>query len=438
MLNEIERQLVTLSDARTSPAAAWRRCGEVAVVEDDDAAIALSDEYAPEHLEVQTRRDGYYLSHLRNYGSLFLGEESTVAYGDKGVGTNHTLPTGRAARYTGGLWVGKFLKTVTYQRLTQEASERIAPIIGRMCAHGGHAGPRDHRRCSGAALRAKSSGEQRLIQKSREEDMTIRRREVLTGTAATGLLGPLAGRSFAEASKSGTVRVWGEPGPYGGVAVAAMNEWAQKNAPALKFEIEIIPWDGVYVKLMTDLAARRPPALISVELPLAMQLMAEELLVPLDDVADKVGRDRLVPGVKWDFWGAWKGKQYVIPAHHQPHLLLVRTDITRELGLSDPDTWTWADLANAARTISQKKPDMAGICLALGRNLCTDYHFAALLHRPAGACSRRRTSSRWRSTARRPPRRWSSFASCTSSCRRARSNTASFRWSTRTSPGARP
>jgi multiple sugar transport system substrate-binding protein len=101
--------------------------------------------------------------------------------------------------------------------------------------------------------------------------MTIRRREVLTGTAATGLLAPLATRSFAQASKSGTVRVWGEPGPYGGVAVAAMNEWAQKNAPALKFEIETIPWDGVYVKLMTDLAARRPPALISVESPLAMR-----------------------------------------------------------------------------------------------------------------------------------------------------------------------
>ena len=173
--------------------------------------------------------------------------------------------------------------------------------------------------------------------------MTIKRREFLAGTAATGLLGTFAGPSLAQSTKSGTVRVWGEPGPYGGVAVAAMNEWAQKNAPGLKFEIETIPWDGVYVKLMTDLAARRPPALISVESPLAMQLMAEELLVPLDDVADKVGRDRLVPGLKWDFWGAWKGKQYVIPAHHQPHLLLVRTDITRELGLTDPDTWTWKD-----------------------------------------------------------------------------------------------
>jgi sulfopropanediol 3-dehydrogenase len=132
VLNEIERQLLTLPTAEVA-GAAWRRWGEVAVVEDDDAAIALSDEYAPEHLELQTRRDDYYLSRLRNYGSLFVGEESTVAFGDKGVGTNHTLPTGRAARYTGGLWVGKFLKTVTYQRLTQEASERIAPIIGRMC-----------------------------------------------------------------------------------------------------------------------------------------------------------------------------------------------------------------------------------------------------------------------------------------------------------------
>ena len=94
--------------------------------------------------------------------------------------------------------------------------------------------------------------------------------------------------------------------------------------------------------------------------------------------------DRLVDGVKWEYWGAWKGKQYVIPAHHQPHLLLVRMDIAKELGLKDPDTWDWNDLLNAARTISQKKPDMAGFCMALGRNLCTDYHFAALLHSAGG------------------------------------------------------
>jgi sulfopropanediol 3-dehydrogenase len=132
VLTEIDRQLVTLP-TREIASVSWKRLGEVAVAEDDDAAIALSDRYAPEHLEVQTRRNDYYLSKLKNYGSLFLGEESTVAYGDKGVGTNHTLPTGRAARYTGGLWVGKFLKTVTYQRLTPEASQRIAPVIGRMC-----------------------------------------------------------------------------------------------------------------------------------------------------------------------------------------------------------------------------------------------------------------------------------------------------------------
>lgn len=133
VMTEIERQLLTLPTADMA-GAAWARWGEVAVVDGDDDAIALSDLYAPEHLEVLTARNDYYLAKLKNYGSLFVGEESTVAYGDKGVGTNHTLPTSRAARYTGGLWVGKFLKTVTYQRLTPEASERIAPVIARMCA----------------------------------------------------------------------------------------------------------------------------------------------------------------------------------------------------------------------------------------------------------------------------------------------------------------
>ena len=215
--------------------------------------------------------------------------------------------------------------------------------------------------------------------------MHLRRREVLGGLAATGLATAAGfGPAKAQSTRTGVVRVWGEPGPYGGVAVAAMNEWAQKNAPGLKFEIESIPWDGVYVKLMTDLAARRPPSLISVESPIAMQLMAEGLLTPVDDLVEKIGRNRLVDGVKWEYWGAWKGKQFIIPAHHQPHLLLVRMDIAKELGLSDPDTWDWNDLLNAAKTISQKKPDMAGFCMALGRNLCTDYHFAALLHSAGG------------------------------------------------------
>lgn len=217
--------------------------------------------------------------------------------------------------------------------------------------------------------------------------LSIDRRKFLGAAAAAGIGASglfNAGSTFAQTSKTGTVRVWGEPGPYGGVAVAAMNEWAQKNAPGLKFEIETIPWDQVYVKLMTDLAARRPPSLISVESPIAMQIMAEGLLLPVDDLVEKIGRNRLVDGVKWDYWGAWKGKQYVIPAHHQPHLLLVRMDIAKELGLKDPDTWDWNDLLSAARTISQKKPGMAGFCMALGRNLCTDYHFAALLHSAGG------------------------------------------------------
>ena len=92
-------------------------------------AAALSDQVATEHLEVHTADDAWYLERLRNYGSLFLGEEATVAYGDKGVGTNHVLPTLRAARYTGGLWVGKFLKTCTYQRLTADGTRAVAPAI---------------------------------------------------------------------------------------------------------------------------------------------------------------------------------------------------------------------------------------------------------------------------------------------------------------------
>ncbi len=132
VLLEVERQLKTLPTAAIA-GVAWRENGEVVVANSDDDAIDISDKYAPEHLEVMTKRNDYYLSRLKNYGRLFLGEESTVAYGDKGVGTNHTLPTSGAARYTGGLWVGKFLKVVTYQKLSPQASHSIAPIMARMC-----------------------------------------------------------------------------------------------------------------------------------------------------------------------------------------------------------------------------------------------------------------------------------------------------------------
>ncbi len=212
------------------------------------------------------------------------------------------------------------------------------------------------------------------------EDISL----LATGAVAGSLVPTLPAFAQAKSAASGTVRVWGEPGPYGGVAVDGMNEWAGKFAPNLKFQIESLSWDSVYVKLMTDLAARRPANCISVESPIAMQLMAQGLLEPLDDVVAKVGKNRLIDGAKWEYWGAWKGKQYVLPAHHQPHLLLVRQDIVNELALGDPDKWDWNDLLNAARTITEKKKDMAGISLALGRNLCTDYHFAALLHSAGG------------------------------------------------------
>jgi sulfopropanediol 3-dehydrogenase len=108
---------------------AWRSRGEVLLAADREEAAALADERAPEHLEVHARDLDWWLQRLRSYGSLFLGDEATVAYGDKGVGTNHVLPTGRAARYTGGLWVGKFLRTVTYQRLSADGTRRVAPAI---------------------------------------------------------------------------------------------------------------------------------------------------------------------------------------------------------------------------------------------------------------------------------------------------------------------
>lgn len=130
--SEVKRQLETLP-TREVAGMSWRDNGRIYLAENKDEAIAISDDYAPEHLELQVADASYYFERLRNYGSLFIGEEATVAYGDKCVGTNHILPTGRSARYTGGLWVGKFLKTVTYQRLTRDASKLIAEVTERQC-----------------------------------------------------------------------------------------------------------------------------------------------------------------------------------------------------------------------------------------------------------------------------------------------------------------
>lgn len=129
---EVNRQLAELP-TRDVASLSWRDNGIVYVAEDRDEAIQMSDDYAPEHLELQVTDPAYYFERLTNYGSLFMGEETTVAYGDKTIGTNHILPTSRAARYTGGLWVGKFLKTCTYQRMTREASVETAEVTERQC-----------------------------------------------------------------------------------------------------------------------------------------------------------------------------------------------------------------------------------------------------------------------------------------------------------------
>ncbi len=132
-LEEVEKQLKVLPTADLA-GAAWRDHGEVILVDTPEEAVAEGDRIASEHVEVLTKEPRYFLDHMKNYGAMFLGPETTVAYGDKVIGTNHTLPTRGAARYTGGLWVGKFIKTVTYQQITPEASLLIGEYASRLCA----------------------------------------------------------------------------------------------------------------------------------------------------------------------------------------------------------------------------------------------------------------------------------------------------------------
>ncbi|HZY63741.1 MAG TPA: histidinol dehydrogenase [Edaphobacter sp.] len=129
---EVERQLAVLP-TRDVAALSWRDNGIAYLADSREEALSLCDDYAPEHLELHTEDDAYFVERLTNYGSLFIGEETTVAYGDKTIGTNHILPTSRAARYTGGVWVGKFLKTCTYQHMTKAASIRTGEVTDRQC-----------------------------------------------------------------------------------------------------------------------------------------------------------------------------------------------------------------------------------------------------------------------------------------------------------------
>jgi sulfopropanediol 3-dehydrogenase len=118
--------------ARDAAAAAWRDYGEVVLCDSREEAAQVSDRYAPEHLEVHAKDLDWWLAKLTCYGSLFLGEETTVAFGDKASGPNHVLPTRGAARYSGGLSVHKFIKTVTWQRMTRDANHVIAPATARI------------------------------------------------------------------------------------------------------------------------------------------------------------------------------------------------------------------------------------------------------------------------------------------------------------------
>jgi sulfopropanediol 3-dehydrogenase len=131
-LDELHKQLAVLPTKDVAEIS-WADNGKLYVADDRDEAIRLSDDYAPEHLEIHVEDTDYYFGRLKNYGSLFIGEETTVAYGDKSIGTNHILPTSRSARYTGGVWVGKFLKTVTFQKMTPEASIAVGEVTARQC-----------------------------------------------------------------------------------------------------------------------------------------------------------------------------------------------------------------------------------------------------------------------------------------------------------------
>jgi sulfopropanediol 3-dehydrogenase len=137
---EVERLLSILPTADAAKKA-WEDFGEVIVCDSEEEMVREADRIASEHVQVMTRDPDYFLNTMQNYGALFLGPRTNVAYGDKVIGTNHTLPTKKAARYTGGLWVGKFLKTCTYQKvLTDEASARVGEYCSRLCVLEGFLG----------------------------------------------------------------------------------------------------------------------------------------------------------------------------------------------------------------------------------------------------------------------------------------------------------
>ena len=139
---EIARQLTILPTAEVA-GQAWRDFGEIIGCDNHDEMLQVANELAFEHVQVMTENIGYYKDNMQNFGALFLGPETNVSYGDKCIGTNHTLPTKKAARYTGGLWVGKFIKTCTFQKVTEAASVVVGNYCSRLCAVEGFAGHKE-------------------------------------------------------------------------------------------------------------------------------------------------------------------------------------------------------------------------------------------------------------------------------------------------------
>ena len=139
-IKEIERLLKILPTSETA-SASWRDYGDIVLCDTHEEMLSVANEMAYEHVQVMTDRDDWYLEHMHSYGALFLGQRTNVANGDKVIGTNHTLPTKKAGRYTGGLWVGKFLKTHSYQKiLTDEAATKIGEYGSRLCVLEGFIG----------------------------------------------------------------------------------------------------------------------------------------------------------------------------------------------------------------------------------------------------------------------------------------------------------
>lgn len=155
---EIERQLMILPTAPIA-AKAWADYGQVIIADSYEEMVQIADEIASEHVQVMTQDPDYFLANMKNYGALFLGARTNVSYGDKVIGTNHTLPTRKNARFTGGLWVGKFIKTCTYQRvLTDEASAMVGEYCSRLCAIEGFAGHKEQ-----ADIRVRRYGKQEAL-----------------------------------------------------------------------------------------------------------------------------------------------------------------------------------------------------------------------------------------------------------------------------------